>query len=50
MGRPGGLQLFEHAPCDVSRLPVREVVSATHVVTDLTLVSGEVVFDYLAKP
>ena len=35
--------------CDVNRLPVREVVSATHYVTDLTLGLGEVVHDYLAK-
>jgi acetoacetate decarboxylase len=27
--------------------PVREVVSAAHYVTDLTLGLGEVVFDYL---
>ena len=35
--------------CDVrvARLPVREVVSATHYITDLTLGLGEVVFDYL---
>ena len=32
-----------------TRLPVREVLSATHFVTDLTLGLGEVVFDYLAK-
>jgi acetoacetate decarboxylase len=44
---PGAIQLFEHALCDVARLPVREVVSATHYVTDLTLGLGEVVFDYL---
>ena len=43
------LQFFEHAMCDVNRLPVREVVSASHFVTDLTLGLGEVVFDYLAK-
>jgi acetoacetate decarboxylase len=47
---PGALQLFEHALCDVAQLPVYEVVSATHYVTDLTLGLGEVVFDYLAKP
>ena len=46
---PAALQLFEHAQCDVARLPVREVLSATHYVTDLTLGLGEVVFDYLAK-
>jgi acetoacetate decarboxylase len=44
---PAAIQLFEHALCDVARLPVREVVSATHYVTDLTLELGEVVFDYL---
>jgi acetoacetate decarboxylase len=41
------IQLFDHALCDVARLPVRQVVSATHYVTDLTLGLGEVVFDYL---
>lgn len=46
---PAALQLFDHALCDVARLPVREVVSATHFVTDLTLGLGKVVFDYLAK-
>jgi acetoacetate decarboxylase len=34
---PAAIQLFEHAMCDVTRLPVREVVSASHFVTDLTL-------------
>jgi acetoacetate decarboxylase len=33
----------------VNRLPVREILSATHFVTDLTLGLGEVVHDYLAK-
>jgi acetoacetate decarboxylase len=47
---PGALDLFDHALCDVSRLPVHEVVSATHFVADLTLGLGEVVYDYLAKP
>ncbi|TWS98446.1 acetoacetate decarboxylase [Reyranella sp. CPCC 100927] len=45
---PAALQLFDHALCDVARLPVREVVSASHFVTDLTLGLGTVVFDYLA--
>jgi len=44
---PAALQLFDHALCDVARLPVREVLSATHFVTDLTLGLGEVVHDYL---
>lgn len=46
---PAALQMFEHAQCDVARLPVREVVSASHFVTDLTLGLGEVVFDYLKQ-
>ena len=44
---PAAIQLFEHAMCDVARLSVREVVSATCYITDLTLGLGEVVFDYL---
>jgi acetoacetate decarboxylase len=38
---PAAIQLFDHALCDVARLPVREVVSATHYVTDLTLGLGQ---------
>ena len=45
---PAALQLFDHAICDVARLPVREVVGATHFIADLTLGLGEVVHDYLA--
>jgi acetoacetate decarboxylase len=45
---PGALELFEHALAPVARLPVREVVSAAHIVADLTLPLGEVVHDYLA--
>jgi acetoacetate decarboxylase len=45
---PAALQLFQHVMCDVARLPVREVVGATHFIGDLTLGLGEVVHDYLA--
>ena len=45
---PAALSCSQHALCDVARLPVREVVSASHFVADLTLGLGEVVFDYLA--
>lgn len=31
----------------VARLPVREVVSGVHILADLTLGLGEVVYDYL---
>jgi len=45
---PAALQLFDHAICDVAKLPVRQIVGATHFVADLTLGLGEVVHDYLA--
>jgi acetoacetate decarboxylase len=45
---PAALQLISHAMCDVARLPVREVVSASHYIADLTLGLGEVIHDYLA--
>ncbi|MGA7265791.1 MAG: acetoacetate decarboxylase family protein [Stellaceae bacterium] len=44
---PAAIQLFQHALCDLARLPMHEVALATHYVTDLTRVLGEVVFDYL---
>jgi acetoacetate decarboxylase len=47
---PAALQLYQHAMADVARLPVREVVSCLHLVADLTLGMGEVVYDYLASP
>ncbi|WP_370881194.1 hypothetical protein [Rhizobium mesoamericanum] len=33
--------MFEHAMCDVARLPVLEVTSASHYIADLTLGLGE---------
>jgi acetoacetate decarboxylase len=45
---PAGLELHDHALAPVAELPVREVISAVHVLTDLTLGLGEVVHDYLA--
>ena len=44
---PGALQLFDHVMADVNKLPVREVISATHFKADLTLGLGEVVHDYM---
>lgn len=46
---PAALELHEHALARVADLPVREVVSAVHILTDLTLGLGEVVHDYLAE-
>lgn len=44
---PAGLELHHHALAPLADLPVREVVSAVHILTDLTLGLGEVVHDYL---
>ena len=46
---PASLDLSPHALAPVADLPVREIVSATHIIADLTLGLGKVVFDYLAK-
>ncbi|BDM70957.1 acetoacetate decarboxylase [Streptomyces nigrescens] len=45
---PARLQLFAHVLAPLADLPVREVVSASHVVTDLTLSPVTPVHDYLA--
>ena len=45
---PARLQLFEHVSAPLADLPVREIVSASHILTDLTLGRAELVFDYLA--
>ena len=44
---PAGLELGDHALAPVAELPVREVLSAVHILADLTLGLGEVVHDYL---
>ena len=46
-GGPGALDLHPHALAPVAALPVLEVVSAVHIVADLTLPLGSVVHDYL---
>jgi acetoacetate decarboxylase len=46
---PGALDLNPHALAPVAGLPVREIISATHILADLTLGLGKVVHDYL-KP
>jgi acetoacetate decarboxylase len=42
--------LAAHALAPVAELPVREFVSAIHIVADLTLGLGQVVHDYLQRP
>lgn len=46
---PGALSLHPHALAPVADLPVLEVVSTTHLVADLTLGLGKVVYDYLEE-
>jgi acetoacetate decarboxylase len=45
---PAALELFHHALAPVAQLPVLEVISGVHILSDLTLGLGTVVHDYLA--
>jgi acetoacetate decarboxylase len=45
---PSSLEFHPHALAPVADLPIREIVSASHLVADLTLGLGEVVHDYMA--
>ncbi len=45
---PAALELFHHALAPVAALPVVRVLSGTHILSDLTLNLGKVVYDYLA--
>ena len=46
---PAALELFHHALAPVAELPVLEVLSGTHIISDLTLGLGSVIHDYLTK-
>jgi acetoacetate decarboxylase len=45
---PAALALTSHALAPVGELPVLEILSATHLIADLTLGLGKVAHDYLA--
>jgi acetoacetate decarboxylase len=47
---PAALQLSPHALAPVAELAVLEIVSAIHILADLTLGLGKVVHDYLPQP
>lgn len=47
---PASLELHPHCFAPVAKLPVLEVVSAIHILTDLTIDRAEVVHDYLRVP
>ena len=44
---PADIQIFNHALAGLNKLPVKEVIKGTHIVADVTLGFGEIVFDYL---
>ncbi len=44
---PGALELHPHALAPVAELPVQQILSTTHIMTDLTLPLGKVIYDYL---
>jgi len=46
---PAALELYSHALAPVADLPVLEVLSAVHILSDLTLPLGTVAYDYLAQ-
>jgi len=47
---PAALALIPHALAPVAELPVIEIVSAVHILADLTLGLGRVAHDYLQQP
>ncbi len=46
---PAALELFHHALAPVASLPVIEVISGVHILTDLTLGLGTVIYDYMTS-
>jgi acetoacetate decarboxylase len=46
---PARLQLFAHVLAPLADLPVLEVISASHILTDLSLAPATVAYDYLAR-
>lgn len=46
---PTELDLAHHALAPVADLPVRKIISGMHVLSDLTLPYGKVLYDYLKK-
>ena len=46
---PARLQLFEHALAPLADFPVRQIVSASHILTDLTLTSPKRIHNYLGE-
>lgn len=43
------LQMFDHVNCPMNDLPVREIVSCSQIIVNITLSKPTVVYDYLAE-
>ncbi len=43
------LQMFDHVNCPMNDLPVREIVSCSHIIADMKLSAPEVIYDYLGE-
>jgi acetoacetate decarboxylase len=46
---PAALELAHHALAPVAMLPVLEIISSTHILTNMTLGMGQVIHDYMAQ-
>src|SRR5260370_9731858 len=46
---PARLQLFEHVLAPLADLPLREIISATHILPHLTLSPAPVIYAYLSS-
>jgi acetoacetate decarboxylase len=44
---PASLELFHHVMAPVADLPIKKVLGAVHILSDLTLSYGKVIYDYL---
>ncbi len=47
---PASLELHPHCFAPVAKLPVLEVIAATHILTDLSIAGGEIVHDCVRSP
>lgn len=46
---PAQLELYHHALAPIAMLPIKRIVNAVHILSDLTLPYGQIVHDYLPK-
>lgn len=46
---PARLQLFDHALAPFNDLPVKKIISSSHILTDLVLPTPKIVYNYIKK-